>query len=98
MSKELQAKYQKLQDRKNEYNNKVVSLETEVRTLKEDLRVAVTELMEKTGKGSYEEAMEYFNSLKAEVEQKAKDVESEIDNYLSGVIDVQESVGDDFFN
>ncbi len=83
MSEDLKLKYEKLQKKKSDLNNMVVALETEVKNLKSDIEEAVTELLEKVGKSSYEEAVGHYKDLKQQLEEKHKKLSEELDEYIN---------------
>lgn len=94
----VKKKFDLLQKRVSDLNNKKISLESEVKTIHEDVEEQLGELLKLTGKTTFEESVEYFHSLREELLNLVSDVERDIDQYLKDSEDVSKEDSDSMFN
>ena len=96
---DIKGLYNKLQDEVNSLSNQKIALGSEISTVDGDLKEKVDELLEKVGKKTLKEAVEYVNSLTEEYEGKKEELEKDLKKYIksvkSGEIENDISEGDE---
>lgn len=80
---EIKKKFEKLQEVLGNLNNKKISLQTEVRTLGEDMKELSKTLLELTDKPTLKESVDYYNAFGVELADRKVKLGSELDAYLS---------------
>jgi predicted nucleic acid-binding Zn-ribbon protein len=79
---DVKEKFKMLQEDVNRFNNTKVGLESEVKTVGEDLKDLTTKLLEATGKDNLADAVAYYNKIKQDMEDKSAKLVEELDAYL----------------
>lgn len=86
---EIKDKFNQLQSNVTKLSNLKIGMESEIRTIDEDLTELGSKLLEATGKTTLEEAFSYYKEQNTLLEEKKVKISSELDNYLK--IDEDES-------
>jgi septal ring factor EnvC (AmiA/AmiB activator) len=80
---EIKAKFSTLEEDVTKLNNKKIGLASEIKTIEEDIEVLTQSILEKTGKATLDEAIQYFNEQKSLLEKKTSEVSKKLDSYLN---------------
>lgn len=79
---EIKQKFNQLQSNVTKLSNLKIGMESEIKTIDEDLNDLGKKLLEATGKSSIEEAFTYYKEQNTLLEEKKTKISSELDTYL----------------
>lgn len=82
---DVKGKFNKLQGEVQGLSNKKIATESEINTLSNDLQERVKALLELTGKGSLQEAADYYKEQKEFVDTRSGELSQKLDTYLQNV-------------
>lgn len=80
---ELKEKFIKAQKKAQDLREEKIKMESQKESLSKQIETVKKEILEISGKDSYEEAVEFYNSLAEEVSKKYQELNSELDTFLN---------------
>jgi predicted nucleic acid-binding Zn-ribbon protein len=80
--KDIKEKFSRLQNEVTKLNNQKIGMESEIRTIEEDMNDLGDKILSATGKGSLEDAFEYFKEQNDKLEDRKEKLSLELDKYL----------------
>lgn len=80
--KAIKEKFNELQENVTKMNNQKIGLESEIKTIKDDVDALVKKLLEKSGKKTIEEALGHFKEEQEKLETQKDTLSKELDKFL----------------
>lgn len=82
-TEDLKNKFARLQEQNRKLREEHIRLESEVKSFRADYEKKLKELLDSTGKSTYEEAVEYCKEKRKELDEETNKLSNELDNYLN---------------
>lgn len=79
---DVKKKFNLLQEKVTTLKNKEISLDSEVKVLKSDLQEHIDKLLQLTGKGDLQAAVEYYKQLEVQLNEQSLSLMAKLDAYL----------------
>lgn len=79
---EIKEKFENVQKRHKELNEKKIALSSELKTLKEGYEAELNKLLQETGTSTLEEAEAYCNKQQEIIESETEKLDTELGKYL----------------
>ena len=82
-TEDLKNKFAQVQEQNRKLREEHIRLESEVKSYRADYEKKLKELLQSTGKGSYDEAVEFCKEKRRELDEETTRLNAELEGYLN---------------